>query len=429
MGGAIKLATILLFTQVCGLGLVTGEHCDNADTANSTLCAASISAGAAASSTDVSAACEFRGTADIMEWVRASGGFVDERLALRSGPLGRGIFAQATIEQGDVIASVPLSLMIKEKRNPCKTVASLASELKLGKCSRHWPYLRMLRDVDADIPDAWSTDELALLDGLPPGDWRRHSKRYIDECARRFDDPFELRAMYLYVTRAGPLGMQPILDLFNHGFNSTKHRTITSSSMRSGKSGDKQGEDEATALHAITTQRRIEEGEEIFNQFRHGAGAGEAIALQTFERLVGAPELFSDYGFIERPPVLWWFRHHARKHRFIVTDEAGRVVLDPKLKDPLSLVQDGLEYLAMLEKRKKLYAEAGLHCSAAAISGRGNNAEIKRSRELLLPLRIDCSPSRVTRAMAYRDAFESALRCAVRVAQAQADTMANVRQS
>ena len=85
-----------------------------------------------------------------------------------------------------------------------------------GECSLYWPYLKSMSEVVIDTPNAWSSEDLALLDGLP-GNWTVHTERYR-ECpakgAAPISDPFAMRALMLFVSRSGPMGMQ-VLSLIH----------------------------------------------------------------------------------------------------------------------------------------------------------------------------------------------------------------------
>lgn len=235
---------------------------------------------------------------DIVEWVRSRDGYFDRRIQIQHGPLGRGIFATEDIRVGEAIVDVPFSLMLLEGDHPCSTIAQLREELLLGRCSRVWPYLKSMQEVVLELPDSWSADELSLLDGLPPGDWHKHSGLYASECGAKYglggehdlSDPFLMRALYLYVTRSGPHGMQPLFDIFNHGYNSTQHFPSTGPEP---------------LRHIFYAANPIAAGSEVLNTFRPGPGHGRTAfermaAGGSAEQLQGAPVFFRDYGFVEQ---------------------------------------------------------------------------------------------------------------------------------
>jgi hypothetical protein len=283
------------------------------------------------------APCTWDGPEDVVEWVRRHGGAFDARLEVREGPRGRGVFARAPIAAGETIVDVPISLVIRANDGePCATIAALRAELAAGTCSAYWPYARSMEAVRVELPDAWSADELGLLHGLPPYDWRRHTRLYLEQCAGADEtDGPGMRAMYLYVTRNGPLGMQPVFDLFNHGYNSTRHRTVDAAGGRAER-------------HIFYTAAPHAPGDEVFNSFFGPMGAGhgraavaEAVATigrgrsaaaidRALHARAGAPETFRDYGFVDGAPTLWWFHPpgggrdaDAVEHVFVSEDGGG----------------------------------------------------------------------------------------------------------
>lgn len=237
----------------------------------------------------------------LVDWVRQHGGFFSPKLEVRDGTRGRGVFAAQPVHQGEPLMRIPSQLILQgADASPCSVVTALSKELQRGECSRFWPYLASLRGVEVDIPNAWGMEELALLDGLPPGDWRMFGDRLSMECGQQgtLEDPFVLRAVMLYTSRAGPTGgMMPIFDLFNHGWNSTSGTSMEDYVDR--------GE------YTISARRAHSVGEEFLNEFKQGAGNG-AAAYQEMHRkgsqISGAPELFREFGFVELPPVQWGFR-------------------------------------------------------------------------------------------------------------------------
>ncbi|CAK9065876.1 unnamed protein product [Durusdinium trenchii] len=147
---------------------------------------------------------------DLISWVRNHGGFVDERLVIRDGDHGRGLFAKdgENIATTDLLVSLPLELIITDKSSPCAAVRQLRNELQRGKCSFYWPYLKTLHGAHISVPDVWSFEERSLLDGLPTprGGWQSYSAKYFTDCLDTNADALTLHALMLYHTRAGPFG-------------------------------------------------------------------------------------------------------------------------------------------------------------------------------------------------------------------------------
>ena len=236
-----------------------------------------------------------------------------------------------------------------------------------------------MRDVVVDIPNAWSAEDLALLDGLD-GDWLVHTERYR-ECPAMgtapITDPLAMRALMLYVSRAGPLGMQPVFDIFNHGHNSTRHHVDN-------------------GAHVFFAVRSHSVGEELFNTFAMGAAAGKRMMVEmrrSGSEPASANDFFQNYGFMEPPPVAWEFAASSTGERFSFTiedaaDQSGSVVplqlLDewsgiasgeapsPDARKHLEALAEGAsKEVSRLEERRLAYHKFGLHCAAALLEGQG----------------------------------------------------------
>ncbi|CAK0825140.1 unnamed protein product [Prorocentrum cordatum] len=237
---------------------------------------------------------------------------------------------------------------------------------------------------------------------------------------------FVARAVALHVSRSGPHGMQPVFDAFNHGFNSTSHDLRFRDVRRT-----------ADNAHMFVTRRDIAAGEEIFNTFRPGAGLGRALVHRMVGHgfyVDGAPEFFRDYGFIEKPPVLWWFntsmlaeassgRPPAGKQlRWVIEDDAGSVYWpDAHSMDWGEFVMEAQRVLRALDDRSRAYGDAGVRCASYIHSLAG--PPVRGAQPVGVAPRCGTgSPSdrRVLLALLYRAAFESAVRAALAAAEVAA---------
>lgn len=345
----------------------------------------------------------------VVRWVVEHGGFWSNQIRVGSGRRGRGIFATEPIMPGRLLLSVPVSLAIPQQppdNHACRTIAALRKELELGPQSFYWPFLLSIQNVTVDIPDAWSAEERMLLDGLPPGDWRAPSRSYADACVPMGMPPLEsdaltTRALMLFTSRSGPLGMQPLFDLLNHGHNSTTHRVTG-------------------GQHAFYAVRPHRAGEELLNTFRSGAGVGRALIREmraAGSEPVATTALFRDYGFFDEPPVKWEFRAPAtgELHGFVIealgadSNPGSDVVLAPS-GAPLDALDSGEE------------ADNGTEDVAWA-RRLARDAQEKldelRSRAAALAHAIGPYPwsARVQLARDYRAAFERALEAVVATVQ------------
>jgi hypothetical protein len=131
---------------------------------------------------------------DVVEDVRARRGFFDARLEIRDGQYGRGIFTTADIAAQELLIALPFDLILSDDDDdgsPCGTINLLRRELELGRCSDHWPWLKSVHETLLPSPGSWSAEELAELDGLPPGNWRDQQELYQHHCATSRDDVFD----------------------------------------------------------------------------------------------------------------------------------------------------------------------------------------------------------------------------------------------
>lgn len=253
---------------------------------------------------------------DVISWLRRYGGIVDERLVISDGALGRGLFAKEDVATGDLLLSIPLELIIADT-SPCAAIKHLRNELQRGECSFYWPYLKTMHAAELRLPDLWSFEERSLLDGLPtPQDgWQSYTQKYFADCLDTNADALTLHALMLYHTRAGPFGMSPIYDLMNHGYNSTFHGFDA-------EVGEK-------GTFWVRAAADIKAGDEVLNSMVNGVAFRPGIAPGMHsEDFDGAPEIFRSYGFLESPPVMWWFQGLAglaERHAWIQMDTQGAV--------------------------------------------------------------------------------------------------------
>eukprot|EP00434_Breviolum_minutum_P011578 symbB.v1.2.010211.t1/scaffold665.1/size175136/2 len=322
---------------------------------------------------------------DLISWLRRHGGFIDARLQIGDGPLGRGLFAKEDIAATDLLLSIPLELIMTDKSSPCAAIKQLRNELQRGECSFYWPYLKTLHGVEPFVPDMWSFEERSLLDGLPTpqGGWQSYTQRYFADCLDVNADALTLQALMLYHTRAGPFGMSPIYDLMNHGYNVTFHGFDA-----------EEGEKGTFWVRAASD---IKAGGELLNSMMNGVAFRPGIAPGMHsEDFDGAPEIFRSYGFLESPPVMWWFQGLER-HAWIQMDTQGSMVWFQDTEhgpgtNLEALLVDGESTLLQLEE-----------LPSGKISGKSPVTEAwSLNREM---------------AMQYKEAFINALKAAMQAAR------------
>ena len=205
----------------------------------------------------------------LVEWIRSEGGFFNEKQEFRRGkdPLSPfGIFARERIEKGEVLTSVPWKCVFTAGTDDfktnlhCDTIRLLIQEMKKGPDkSFYGPYIHyLLTRPPVDIPSTWSNagrnllKKIIMKDKLPPlyvdswvdEDWK-------EDCNGN-DDPFQIQAAMLLVTRGDDDMLIPIYDLYNH---------------RNGKWHNTQNNLIFDKKHEIKASRTIEQGEEIYNSY------------------------------------------------------------------------------------------------------------------------------------------------------------------
>lgn len=241
----------------------------------------------------------------LVAWVQENDGFVDHRLALGFGKLGRGIFAREAIENGTVLLRCPWQLIIgsrdaHQSDDGCKIIRTLDRELRLGRESFWYPYLRSVGTVDARLPTLWDDHTLGELQGLPPCDATRHIDWFTTECRKGQSDPqFDAivqQAFLCYLTRASDRGMVPVYDLLNH------HNGDLNTAIEITENG-----------LGIKASRVISRGDEVYNSYG----------------LEPTSNLFRDYGFVESWPQSWfWTDAEEKTHRFAWFSD-DRVMIEP----------------------------------------------------------------------------------------------------
>jgi len=342
----------------------------------------------------------------LVEWLSSNGGFISPRLRIDSGQLGRGLFATEDIEISEVLVSLPSEVIILDGRSPCLAIKRLRNELQKGPCSFYWPYLKSLHEIEISLPAVWSLEDLALLDGLPTpkGGWQSYTQRYFKDCLESDGDALALRALLLYHTRAGPLGMTPVADIMNHGYNMTWHGFDQEDVMKPHGRG----------TFWMRSSSAIKAGSEVLNSIVNGVAFRPTLAAGMHaDDFDGAAEIFRNYGFMEDPPVMWWFDSAASgtHHAWIQMDAKGTPSWFADTDDHgpgtnlTGLVEDGSALLEDLQVRE---ARLGM------IYGPGSDEQ---------PFSFDAKAHIGGRhrrmALAYRQAFKHALKAAIEAAKVE----------
>jgi hypothetical protein len=202
------------------------------------------------------------------KWVNAhKKGYFNPKLEVRRIHIdgGLGIFAKEIVEEDELIAHIPWSLIIGTDEEEdddipdgnleCGTVRNLAKEFKLGDKSKYAPYVRHLLSVpDGQIPSAWSDAGKALLvdilggqSMLPPFmPVEMLEDEWVQECDGEENDAITIKAAELVMQRHEMGLMVPLYDLIEHrngDYTNTKtrvkigkyHKTLASRSLKPGE--------------------------------------------------------------------------------------------------------------------------------------------------------------------------------------------------
>merc|ERR1712217_861450 len=104
-------------------------------------------------------------------------------------------------------------------------------------------------------------------------------------------------------------------------------------------------------------------GEEIMYPYAPvwGSEKGQSL-LRKGQKPTTAPDLFLDFGFLEPPPTLWYFKAKGKVYHFVQEDEKFRASLLIKQSMYQDFVVEASELLDTLSTRSAAARDAGLPC-------------------------------------------------------------------
>eukprot|EP00316_Scyphosphaera_apsteinii_P007938 CAMPEP_0119303118 /NCGR_PEP_ID=MMETSP1333-20130426/4601_1 /TAXON_ID=418940 /ORGANISM="Scyphosphaera apsteinii, Strain RCC1455" /LENGTH=803 /DNA_ID=CAMNT_0007305699 /DNA_START=199 /DNA_END=2610 /DNA_ORIENTATION=- len=260
----------------------------------------------------------------LVSWVRANGGYVDDKMAFKSSSEFadggvNGMWAIRDIQEGTLLSHVPNRTMLVG--GYCWLIEKLRKEESLRHKSFFWPYLQsmLLRQPQGNPGCSWSASARALLAGIPPYDLDR-GELLFQKCVKHFKTLLHgrhgrLAALHVteraesadcnpHPTRDGEhicLAMIPMMDLFNH-HNLPRDQKGVPMRIR----GMLHTEVLPDGSYEIRSLRRILAGEQIFNWY-----------APTQNRLL------SDRGFIDLSGTVCWSGLATRADETHYTDEAN----------------------------------------------------------------------------------------------------------
>jgi len=165
---------------------------------------------------------------DIVHWIRgADGGFIHPNVRLHKPPGGpRGIYANGTVAEGEVICTIPYELISKPSTGYqyCDTVKVLVDDIRNNRT----PYGRYLASMPRNsLPARWSIPGKELLKDLigwrlEPQEIRMEENEWIidnfGQCVldMDMDDELTSHVIDMVLERGDDQYMVPFYDMINH---------------------------------------------------------------------------------------------------------------------------------------------------------------------------------------------------------------------
>jgi hypothetical protein len=250
----------------------------------------------------------------LIEWLRANGAMMSDKVEVRNvipgDPMSpRGVFALNTLEEGEVICSIPWDLIVKPEEDPktddwaCGTVDAAVKAMSNESITPYGKYL--LEQPQGYLPAFWSTEGQALLSEmlgptLPPHHFQHVLDDWVEDCeGANIDDPLQKHARMLVIGRADYQLMVPFYDMINHrnGKWYNIHHSLDYETQF--------GQNHTDRPFEIVTSKSVKAGEELYNSYN------QCNFCVGWKDWMGTPEMFNLFGFVERMPQRWLF-HNVR---------------------------------------------------------------------------------------------------------------------
>lgn len=314
-------------------------------------------------------ACAVNATSDdelslqLLEWLGANGAFISNKVEVRNlipeDPTStRGIFALDTLEEGEVICTIPWDLIIKPEEDrwtrdsDCGTVEALVKAMSGDSITPYGKYL--LEQPRGYLPLFWSTEGQTLLtemlgEHLPPHDIKLED--WTDNCTGvNLDDPLQMHARMIVFARADYQILVPFYDMLNH-------RNGKWYNVRHTKDYDVQFENNQTSEQfKLVTGKMVQAGEQLYNSYN------QCNICAWCKDWMGTPEVLILYGFVEQMPQRWLF-HYVRvkfdldwKAQDESSGELEVKFLVPPSKRGMAFFRNELKRLQDFAQRKKVDA-------------------------------------------------------------------------
>eukprot|EP00581_Thalassiosira_minuscula_P006467 CAMPEP_0183737202 /NCGR_PEP_ID=MMETSP0737-20130205/51309_1 /TAXON_ID=385413 /ORGANISM="Thalassiosira miniscula, Strain CCMP1093" /LENGTH=428 /DNA_ID=CAMNT_0025971431 /DNA_START=157 /DNA_END=1443 /DNA_ORIENTATION=- len=316
-------------------------------------------------------------TSDLLEWLRANGAYINEKLVVRhvvpndpSSP--RGVFASDAMDEGEVLCKIPPQLIVKSTDELMEGLpaemsycGAIKAVLEATSGEDITPYGRyLLSQPKGYTAMFWSqaaqnflmgilrstrTEELTEYDELPPHGLDETALEFGRNCDGDVDNPLYFQAAMLVAARSDYDVMVPMYDMFNHH---NGHYNIKHGHDKYRKASEELG-------YEILTVTAIQAGEELYNSYN------QCNICDEYWDWFGTPYMFLQFGFVEPIPQRWLFDFARVKFDLEWKDgdeESGEVEVNflvPPSKKGMDLLQEELTRIKSFAElhRNKSYEE------------------------------------------------------------------------
>jgi hypothetical protein len=184
---------------------------------------------------------------------------------------------------------------------------------------------------------------------LPPHRFQHVLGDWVEDCdGANLGDSLQKHACMLVIARTDYQIMVPFYDMINHHngkWYNIKHTLSYETHLYQNHTDN---------LFEIVTSKRVKAGEELFNSYNQCNNCAEV------KDWLGTPEMFNQYGFVERMPQRWLF-HYARV-KFDLTwknedESTGELEVNfhvPPSERGMVFLREELKRLKDFEQRRKV---------------------------------------------------------------------------
>ncbi len=233
----------------------------------------------------------------MIDWLRREGGFVHDGIEVRhfnndpDAPYG--LYTTLPLNEHEIILSIPAHTTVNAEGTDeiCDTARNLHQALEDSSSSFYAPYVNYLIDTQSfgQLPCVWSDAGQDILirmlqnGNLPP--FNPVGWSFLDHCDVQKEEEF---AFQMVRQRGWDDILIPLYDMMSHG-NGEKWINTVCDQVQGAPRID------------VRASRNIAAGEELFCSYTQFPGSDD------LHQWYGTPEIFRDFGFVERFPQRWIF--------------------------------------------------------------------------------------------------------------------------